>query len=193
LITIVGPPLMLLGVPAWLWHAIAGGAPRVWRVWRFITRPVIAYVFFNITFMAVHVPAFYNLALRNENVHILEHLLVWIPAFPAWWCVVAPSRELGALSPPLKALYLFVSTIPGQVVGALITFSGSILYDEYSHANRVWGLSPKVDQEIGGLIMWVGVGVFYLAVALVILFRWAAANEAKERGYGQPASGPALR
>lgn len=181
LITIVGPPLMMLGIPQWLYEAIARGAGRLWDVWLFITRPLLAFAIMHLTFTFVHFPAFYNLALRNENVHILEHILLWATAFIGWWCIVAPSRELGAISRPLKGLYLMASTIPGQVVGALITFSGSILYDEYAHANRVWGLSVEADQQIGGLLMWVGVGTFFLVVALAILGAWANDQTSADR------------
>ena len=180
LITIVGPPLMLLGVPPWLWATIARGSGNFWKMWLLITRPVPAFLIFNVTFALVHLPGFYNLALRNDNVHILEHVLLWTTAFVGWWCVVAPSKELGAISAPMKGLYLLANTIPGQLVGALITFSGAILYDEYAHASRVWGLSVHTDQEIGGLIMWVGVGTFYFVVAMIVFYRWASAQVAAD-------------
>jgi putative membrane protein len=187
LITIVGPPLMLLGVPPWLWEAIARGSGNLWKLWLLVTRPVPAFLLFNVTFAFVHIPGFYNLALRNQNVHILEHVLLWATAFVAWWCVVAPSRELGAISAPLKGLYLLANTVPGQLVGALITFSGPILYDEYAHASRVWGLSVHTDQEIGGLIMWVGVGTFYFGLAMFVFYRWASAQVAADRAPRRPA------
>ncbi len=182
LITLIGPLLMLLGVPPWLWSAIAKGLGRGWDLWIMITRPVPAFLIFNLTFAFVHIPGFYNLALENTNVHILEHVLLWGTAFIAWWCVVAPSPELGELQPGiLKGVYLLANTIPGQIVGALITFSNGILYEEYNHAPRMWGLSPTSDQQLGGLIMWVGVGTFYVIAAMIIFFKWAAEEEAKER------------
>jgi putative membrane protein len=181
LITIVGPPLMLLGIPTWLYETAAEALGRVWSVWRFLTKPLLAFALFNLTFALVHFPAFYNLALRNENVHILEHVLLWATSFIGWWPVLAPSAALGALSRPLKGLYLLGCTLPGQVVGALLTFANSVVYDEYEKASRVWGLSPLTDQQIGGLIMWVLVGNFFLATALITLGRWAAAQAAADR------------
>lgn len=187
LLTLVGPPLMLLGLPLWMVQAIARGTGRAWTVWRFLTRPLLAFAIFNLTFAFVHFPAFYNLALRDENVHILEHILLWTTAFIGWWPVLAPTRELGELTRPLKGLYLLASTIPGQVVGAILTFSDTIVYDEYAHANRVWGLSPLTDQQLGGLIMWVLVGSFFLAVAMIPLGRWAS----EQTGRDSPRIGPA--
>lgn len=181
LLTIVGPPLILLGIPTWLYRVIARAVGPVWSAWRFVTRPLLAFALFNLTFALVHFPAFYNLALQDQNVHILEHVLLWSTAFIGWWPILAPDEELGALSRPLKGLYLLGCTIPGQVVGALLTFAGSVVYEEYERAPRLWGISPLVDQQIGGLLMWVLVGTFFLAAALITLGRWASEQTAADR------------
>lgn len=181
LITIVGPPLVLLGIPPWLFQAVAQGLGPVWKGWRFLTLPLLAFVLFNLTFAVVHFPAFYNWALRDENVHIFEHVLLWSTSFIGWWPVLAPTAALGALSRPLKGLYLLGCTLPGQIVGALLTFASAVVYDEYTRAGRVWGLSALTDQQIGGLIMWVLVGNFFLIVALITLGRWAAAQAQADR------------
>jgi putative membrane protein len=181
LLTIVGPPLILMGIPRWLFRVIAQAIGPIWTAWRFVTRPLPAFVLFNLTFAIVHVPVFYNLALRDQNVHIFEHVLLWSTAFIGWWPILAPGEDLGALPRPLKGLFLLGSTIPGQVVGALLTFSGSVVYAEYERAPRLWGLSALVDQQIGGLLMWVLVGTFFLAAALITFGRWAGAQTAADR------------
>ena len=60
----------------------------------------------------------------------------------------------------------------------MITLAGTVLYPFYATAPRVWGLTPLVDQQLGGLLMWV-VGTMYLWVAGgVVWFRWSAREEA---------------
>ena len=66
-------------------------------------------------------------------------------------------------------LYLFLVGIPMQIVAALITLSGSVLYPWYSVAPRTWGLSPLDDQQLGGLLMWVP-GNLYMFLAIGVLF-----------------------
>ena len=39
-------------------------------------------------------------------------------------------------------------------------------------------VSPLMDQQIGGALMWVGGGVYFLALATVIFFIWAHREEA---------------
>lgn len=182
LLTIVGPPLLLLGLPNEMFQRFSQlGAP--WDVWRILTKPVVAFILFNATFSLIHLPVFYNLILRNEPVHIASHLALIGTALLSWWLVLAPGRAFGELQPAIKSIYLLAHTVPGQIVGAIITFaSGSVLYVEYTHApERVWGLSLTTDQEIGGLLMWIGVGTFYLLAAGLGFYRWADEADSRER------------
>lgn len=181
LLTIVGPPLLLLGLPKPAIEALARMG-RPWTAWLFITRPLVAFFLFNTVFALMHLPLYYNLILRNQPVHIASHLILIGTAIVMWWPVLAPGREYGEISPAMKILYLVASTVPGQVVGAIITLAAAPLYSEYALAPlRIWGMSLQTDQEIGGLLMWVGVGSFYLGVAGMAFFKWAAAADDAER------------
>ena len=181
LLTIVGPPLLLLGLPKAAVEALSN-LGRPWVVWRFLTRPLIAFVAFNVVFSLIHLPVVYNLILVNQPFHIASHLVLIGTAIIMWWPVLAPGREYGEISPAMKILYLVASTVPGQIVGAIITLAAAPLYSEYALApERIWGLSLATDQEIGGLLMWVGVGSFFLGVAGMAFFRWAHVADDNER------------
>jgi len=58
-------------------------------------------------------------------------------------------------------------------VGAPITMAQSVLYVFYAEGVHPFGLSPMADQVLGGLIMWVGQGVYIMFVFSEIFFRWA--------------------
>lgn len=181
LLSIVGPPLLLLGLPKPMVASLATlGTP--WTIWRKLTAPITAFILFNFVFSVMHLPLIYNLILRNEMVHVVSHLLLMVTALFSWWSVLAPGREFGEISPAIKALYLTAHTVPSQIVGAVITLASGPLYVEYTHAPmRLWGLSLQTDQEIGGLLMWTGMGMFYLAVAGVAFYIWANDGDRKER------------
>ena len=60
----------------------------------------------------------------------------------------------------------------------MITYAGPGLYPHYEQATvRPWGLSLKTDQEIAGLIMWVGMNSLFLIMLSVIFLRWAGREE----------------
>jgi putative membrane protein len=178
MLTIAAPVLILLGIPAWMYAPVIrafGG--KLWRVWRVLTLPVIAFVLFQLPYSVYHVPAVYDLSLRYLPIHIAAHMFLLVVAMISWWSVLAPSPELGKVAPAIAMIYLFVQTIPGQIVGALITYADHVLYPTYLDAPRVFGLSAMNDQQIGGLIMWVGTSTIYLAAVAIVFFRWASRED----------------
>ena len=172
LMTLVAPPLLLLGTPAWLIRPLLSGA-RVLRVARFLTLPVVAFVLFNTVFALWHVPALYDLALRELGIHILEHLMFLGAGAIMWWPILSPLPELPRPQYLVQMLYLFVQPTVPSVLGALITFSGSVLYDWYAEAPRLWEISAHTDQQIGGVIMWVPGGFAFLLTLVVVFLIWA--------------------
>lgn len=181
LLTIIGPPLLLLGLPRGIYRSLSQRG-TFWSAWRWLTKPFVAFVLFNAVFSFIHLPVLYNLLLSNEIFHIASHLALMGTALLAWWPVLAAGREFGELNPAVKSLYLLAHTVPGVLVGGVITLVDSVLYSEYAHAPlRLWDLSLKTDQEIGGLLMWVGVGSLYLGAAAIAFFRWAAEADNRER------------
>lgn len=182
LLTLVMPPLLLYGLPAWLIRPPFARWPLVLSIGRFLTGPLPAYGIFNALFTGYHAPALYGAVQRSEPLHIGSHLLFMATGVLAWWPVVGPLPELPALAPPLRMLYLFLQTLPSQALGALLTFSGALLYEHYAGAPRVWAwLTPERDQQLGGLLMWIGGGTFFLGAFVVVFLRWAQADSASER------------
>lgn len=183
LITIVVPVLFFAGIPAWM-YAPLRKRERIWSTWRLLTHPIIAFVLFQIPFSVAHAPVFYDLTLRFQPAHIAEHVWFIGTAFLIWWPVMAPGREYGQLTPIMQVVYLFFQTIPGQIVGALITMTETPLYPEYANAARALGLSVMADQQAGGLLMWIGTGTLYLGALMVVFFRWANRADSGERWVG---------
>ena len=85
------------------------------------------------------------------------------------------------IPPAVAILYLFVQTIPGQIVGAFITYADHVLYPSYLDAARVIDMSALTDQQIGGLIMWIGTSTLYLAALGIIFFRWANTEDREQQ------------
>ncbi|HEX9704353.1 MAG TPA: cytochrome c oxidase assembly protein [Gemmatimonadales bacterium] len=172
-LTLLFPPLLLYGTPAWVARPML--KPRwVTALARVVLRPVVAAALFTAPIVLWHVPRFYEAALRNHDLHILQHLVFLVTAVLMWWPVLSPVPELPRLPYPGQMLYLFLLGIPMSVTGALITLSDSVLYPFYAEAPRVWELSALADQQIGGLLMWVPGGLVLWGAMTVVWFRWSA-------------------
>ena len=72
-LTIVGPPLMIVGTPGWLLEPLLHNR-IVFRVAKFLTYPFVAFTLYNVDFWLWHAPLLYNATLMNETLHISEHL-----------------------------------------------------------------------------------------------------------------------
>ncbi len=177
LLVFVVPPLLLAGTPAWLADALV--RPRlVHPLARFLTRPTSAYLLFNLIFAAWHFPTFYEAALDNQNIHIVEHLCFLVTAVLNWWPVFSPSTLLPRLSPPVQLVYLFLEGIPCTVLGAIIIFTPTILYPAYASAPAQLGLTPMNDQQIAGLIMAMPGAMAYMIAMTVVFFNWQKKEQA---------------
>lgn len=172
LLTYIMPPLLLLGTPGWLVRPLLRSRliRPILQVW---TRPMPAFVVFNLLFGMSHFPAIYNLTLEHEPAHVALHLLYMATAVVTWWPLLSPLPELPRLSYGQQLLYICLQTIPSGLIGAMITLSGGVLYPTYAAAPRVTALSPQADQQLAGLIMWVGGWAIFFVALTIVFFVWA--------------------
>jgi cytochrome c oxidase assembly factor CtaG len=186
-----GMPLIMLGAP---FIPVIRGIPRRWR-WKwfvpvaknravraaliFGTRPMIALLFMNFVVLVWHWPAFYDLALKNNAAHNLEHFAFVLSAGLFWWNIVTPYPFKGRIDYPMRMVLMFLSSIFNSALGAMVTFSDEVLYG-YSQRVEFWGMTMRIEQELGGLLMWTGGGMLHLAGLTGVFFTYAYLERRKE-------------
>ena len=176
LMTLVVPPLMILGTPGWMLRPLVHHS-HAFRVARAFTGIFACYAIFNVVLAFWHLPPLYNLALRYHPLHIVQHLMFLVSAVLMWWPLTSPLPELPRASYPAQMLYCFLMAIPMSVIAIYIVMADSALYPAYASAPRVWGIGPMIDQQAGGLIMWIPSGIFFYSVMTVVFFKWVARGE----------------
>jgi putative membrane protein len=179
LFSLVAPPLLLLGIPAWMARELLA-PPVLFKVVQRLTRPMTALVIFNAVVVLTHWPSLVDVTLRVEGAHFLAHAALFLSALLMWCPVVAPLPELRRLSPPTQMLYLFLQSIVPTVPASFLVFADKPIYHFYEHVPRLWGLSAVEDQRIGGLLMKIGGGFILWAVITVLFFRWHTQEESSE-------------
>lgn len=185
MITLVAPPLLLMGTPGWMLRPLVGFRP-VLGLARFVTRPAVALAVFTGVFGIWHVPAFYGGALDTHAFHVLEHLVFISTAVILWWPVLSTLPEVPAASPPAQLLYLVMVSISQTPLFAILTFSTAPLYAFYEVVPRLWGLSPLADQQLGGIVMKVAWLVVFLPAICVVFLRWFNRDEMDAASHLQP-------
>lgn len=180
LLTLVAPPLLILGTPDWLIRPLLRANLSFW-VARHATHPVVSFAAFNLIFAMWHIPSLYDTSMTNHGMHIAEHLIFITTAVLMWWPLTSRLPELPRLSYPLQMMYLFLLSIAQIIVFAPITFSTEPLYDWYVDAPRVWGMSVVVDQQIGAIIMKIGGGAFFMVLIIMAFFKWFNQEESRNQ------------
>jgi putative membrane protein len=184
--TMVAAPLFLLGTPAWLARWIL--SPRwLFRTVRWMARFIPALLLFNLTIVLVHWPATVDLTLRSGWAHLGAHVILMLSAFVVWMPIVSPLPEIPRLQPPLQMAFLFLQSVVPTIPASFLTFGTHPLYRRYELLPKLWGINALDDQLIAGLIMKIAAGLLLWALIAVIFFRWAAAEERRNR------PGPGLR
>jgi cytochrome c oxidase assembly factor CtaG len=179
LLMLVVPPLWLLGIP----RNVAQNLLR-WRIARSIERalsaPLVSWAIGFGTIWLWHWPRLFNAALVSEPIHIVEHLMLLVSATIFWWPVLGPIEEL-RLDPLTDVIYVLAACAAQTALGIAVMFTRLGIYPVYAQPGDpfrivsvirdVWGFTPAVDREIGGLVMWVPSCVLYLALLLAAFAR----------------------
>ena len=187
LLMFVVPPLVLLGAPA---IALLRGLPSavahrglgpllksrlLRRAADMLGHPVICWLALAIAMWTWHAPGPFQLALRSEGWHEVEHWCFITAATLFWWPVMQPWPS-GARWPRWTIVpYLLLADVQNTVLSALLTFSDRVIYPYYERVPRIAGITPLSDQIAAGLIMWVPGSLFFLVPGALIVFNLLSA------------------
>ena len=180
ILSMIMPIFFLLGMPAWLWRPLTR-VPELRDLGHAVTRPVVAACLFNLYFALLHFPRVYEFVLHDRGAHIASHLFIMASGVIMWWPLFSQSTEWPRLGYGAQMLYLALVGIPQSIVGAFITYSTQVLYPSYLRAPRLFEWTPLEDQQLAGLIMWVGGLMYIFLVLTIVYFHWAAEEEAREQ------------
>lgn len=189
LLLMVAPLFILLANPlaAFLWGLpgrtrrgigclFSKGFPFRHVVWSLTLMPV-TWSIYVVNLWVWHHPALYQLALSNEWVHDLQHVLFFFTAMLFWWPIVNPAPRLhGLISYGYRIIYLVAATLQNTLLGMAISLPEHVLYPFYAIVPQLVGLRPINDQALGGGIMWVS-GHMYLIPILILVARMFAYEE----------------
>lgn len=186
LLVLLGAPLtpMLRGLPLWL---LQGGVRslvrKYWarRLYHHLTNPAAAVGLFMGALYLWQVPFLHDMAVRNDYVHELMHITMLFSGFLFWWLVIDPKPHRSRLHYGLRVLYLGLIVLPNTVLGAAITFSRGLMYRSYTDFPQPVALDAIIDQQLGGLLLWVVGDMMSIIAAGIVMAMWYQKEQEKDR------------
>jgi cytochrome c oxidase assembly factor CtaG len=180
-ITFIGAPLLLAAIPTWLLDQWLPLHSRRGQVVAALTRWPVALLIFNVVLIGSHLPGTIDTlkvtqlgSFATDAAHLVAALIWWFPA-------IRRERERGAIVEPIRAFYLFASSVLMFVPAVFLTFSPLPLYGLYELAPPLWlGFDPVSDQQLAGIMMNVVGGLVLWTVIGIGFIRWARSEEAAD-------------
>jgi putative membrane protein len=191
LLMMIAAPLLVLGAP-WtpFWRSfpsglrnrfantLADGASRGWlrRAFAVASAPLVAWLLLDVDLAVWHVPAVYELTLRNVGVHDIEHISFVLLGILFWIQVIESPPFHTRLSSFGRVVYATAGSAASWLLALVLALSTTPLYPSQSAEHH--GVSALADQQLAAGIM-VGPGsVPYAIVVFYWLYVWLGADEA---------------
>ena len=183
LLMMIIPPLILLGaphlvllfgLPKSMLHAVLRpflGWTPLKKLVLILFHPLNCWLTFVASTLTWHTPVMFELALRSEFWHGVEHTCFLATALLFWWPVIQPWPS-GARWPRWAMIpYLLLADFQNTALSAFLIFCDRVVYPTYAAAPRIFGMSPLEDQAAAGAIMWVPGSCAFLIPLIFISVR----------------------
>jgi len=132
---------------------------------RILRHPVFCWLFAAGAVIGWHVPLVFQLPLRSHWWHEVEYASFILAGLLFWRPVMHTEATWSRWSMPL---YLFLATLPCDILSAFLAFCDRVVYPSYLSVPHLFNLSPLEDQQCASALMWVSVTVAYLVPAAAI-------------------------
>jgi putative membrane protein len=163
--------------------------PSMQQLGKTMTHPAVCWLGAAGTLLVWHIPAVFMIGLRSEMWHGIEQASFLATGLLFWWPVVQPWRSMLKWPAPLILLYLFLATLPCDILSGFLVFCDRVVYPVYVSSSQPFGLSALEDQQCAGALMWTCVTVVYLIAGAIFTARLLSPQRSRDYWILQSESG----
>jgi len=142
--------------------------------------PVAAWLLFDVNLAVWHLPALYDLTLRNTGVHYAEHISFVLLGLLFWSQVLDSPPFHPRLSSFGRVIYTAAGSAASWLLAIVLTIATTPLYPAQS-AGHKGGLSALGDQQLAAGVMLGPGSIPYGIVVFYWLYVWLGADDSGVR------------
>jgi cytochrome c oxidase assembly factor CtaG len=179
LLLLLVPLCLLLALPpqqAASWFS----DPRLDRLGRWLSVATVGWICGVGAMWFWHVPTLCSAATLSHFWGGVRDVSFLVAGLAFWWPIYAPAERY-RLEPLTGIVYLFSACLGCTLLGIYITFTTISVCPAFLNPvgrigimNMLYdaGMTPSVDQHLGGLMMWVPPCTLYVSAIISLLCRW---------------------
>lgn len=153
---------------------------RVTRPLRTLANPIVAVALWAVDLYAWHLPFLYQLAIRHDLVHALEHAcLLWFGTL-LWLALIGPLPKPQWFLGWGRIGYVIAVRFIGAVLGNILIWTQTIIYPVYKASDAAHGLNPVSDQNVAGAVMMVEQIILTILLLGWLFYRFAVQDEERQ-------------
>ena len=168
------PPLIFLGAPWKLLpqRPVELNAPLFIRQSAsMLLHPTVGWIAATATLVLWHIPSLFMLGMQSGIWHGIQQASFLVTGFLFWWPVIESSRNASKWPDSSILLYLFLATLPCDILSGFLVFCDRVVYPFYLSSEPRFGLTALEDQQCAGALMWTCVTAVYLIAGSVFAAR----------------------
>jgi putative membrane protein len=192
LLMTLAPPVILLGMPR---KPLSQGLPQrflqairsplrsepVLQFAGVVAHPAFCWFAAASTLVVWHIPSVFMLGLQSKMWHEAEQASFLVAGLLFWSPVVRPSASTSKWPEASMLLYLFLATLPCDILSGFLVFCDRVVYPVFLSSPRSYGLSALEDQECAGALMWTCVTIVYLIAGAIFTARLLSPQRSLQR------------
>jgi putative membrane protein len=153
---------------------------RPTRPLRRLATPIVALALWALNLYAWHVPLFYQLAIRHDLVHALEHAsFLWFGTL-LWVALIGPLPKPAWFAGWGSLVYVVGVRLIGAILGNVLIWAQTVFYPVYKASDAARGLSALSDQNVAGGVMMVEEMLLTTILLGWIFYRFAKQDEDRQ-------------
>jgi cytochrome c oxidase assembly factor CtaG len=154
---------------------------RLTRPLRRLVNPLAALILWAVDLYVWHLPVLYQLAIRHDLVHALEHAcLLWFGIL-LWLSLLGPLPKPAWFNGWARLSYVIGVRFAGAVLANVLIWAQTVIYPVYRASDARRGLNPVSDQNIAGGVMMVEQILLTTLLLGWVFYRFARQDEERQR------------